>query len=65
MEERPATASEVADFLGVTPAALAQLRYTGKGPRFIKISGRGVRYRWSDVREWLDSQTFARTGGVK
>lgn len=47
---------------GTTEAALAQQRYMGNGPKFIKISGRAVRYRRSDVNAWLDSQTRQRTG---
>jgi len=36
-----------------TTAALAQDRYKGTGPKFIKRGSR-VLYRWSDVLEWLD-----------
>lgn len=30
-------------------------RMRGCGPKFIRLSGRCVRYRWSDVATWLDS----------
>lgn len=53
---------EVADHIGYTVAGLAQMRYMGTGPKFIKITGRAVRYRWADVEAWLDSQTQTRTG---
>lgn len=43
-------------------AALAQMRYTGTGPVFIKITGRQVRYRRSDVEAWLESKKRTRTG---
>jgi predicted DNA-binding transcriptional regulator AlpA len=46
---------------GKSLAALAQWRYQGLGPRFIKL-GRNVRYRVSDVEAWLDQQTVQRTG---
>ncbi|UKA59199.1 helix-turn-helix transcriptional regulator [Arthrobacter sp. FW306-2-2C-D06B] len=54
-------AQALADWLGVTPGALAQMRYLGKGPKFIKLGGRSVRYRVSDVNEWLDAQTRQQT----
>jgi hypothetical protein len=41
-------------------AALAQDRYKGTGPKFIKRGSR-VLYRWPDVLEWLDRNTFQRT----
>jgi excisionase family DNA binding protein len=40
-------------FLGVPVGTLANWRYQGKGPRFVKV-GRHVRYRRSDVEAWLE-----------
>ena len=57
-----ATTSQVAEELHTTVAALAQMRYMGTGPKFIKC-GRKVLYRWSDVQDWLDSNTQVRTDG--
>jgi hypothetical protein len=55
-----ATPIEVAEYLHTTTAALAQDRYKGTGPKFIKRGSR-VLYRWSDVLEWLDCNTIQRT----
>lgn len=55
-----ATPAEVAEYFHTTTAALAQDRYKGTGPKFIKRGSR-VLYRWSDVLEWLDRNTFQRT----
>lgn len=52
---------EVAPKLGTTVAGLAQMRYRGTGPKFIKIGNRRVIYRWSDVREYLDANVMHRT----
>lgn len=52
---------EVAAALGTTEAGLAQMRYRGTGPRYVKVGGRRVMYRWSDVREYLDANTMIRT----
>jgi predicted DNA-binding transcriptional regulator AlpA len=62
MEKALATATDVAQHLGYSPEGLAQMRYRGTGPKFIKLGGRAVRYRWSDVEAWLDRQTMERTG---
>jgi predicted DNA-binding transcriptional regulator AlpA len=60
-----ATPDEFCAFAGITPAHAAQLRYTGAGPKFVKISGRQIRYRWSDIENWVDSQTRSRTDGAR
>jgi predicted DNA-binding transcriptional regulator AlpA len=38
-------------------------RLLGRGPRFIKVGGRSVRYRLADVEAWLAGQTV--TPGTK
>ncbi len=45
-----ATPAEVAEYLRTTTAALAQDRYKGTGPKFIKRGSR-ILYRWSVVLE--------------
>lgn len=44
---------QLADFLGVPLATVYAWRYRGDGPRASKI-GRHVRFRRSDVDQWLD-----------
>jgi len=51
----------IADLLGTTPQNLAQLRYRGTGPKFIKLGHRAVRYRWSDVEAWIESNTLTQS----
>lgn len=55
------TPDEVAPALKTTLMGLAQMRYRGTGPKFIKRGSR-VLYRWSDVSAYLDGQTRERTG---
>lgn len=51
-----ANSREVAEYLGTTESQLARLRYFGQGPAYIRTpGGRTIRYRWSDVDEWLDA----------
>ncbi len=44
---------EVARRLSIPKTTLYGWRYKGTGPRSHRV-GRHVRYRWSDVLEWLD-----------
>jgi hypothetical protein len=55
-----ATPAQVAPVLDTTLAGLAQMRYRGTGPKFVK-RGKRVLYRWSDVRAYLDANTVQRT----
>jgi hypothetical protein len=52
------TPQQVADYRGTTVAVLAQERHKGAGPRFIR-DGRRIRYRASDIRDYLDANTEA------
>ncbi|MFE3441661.1 helix-turn-helix transcriptional regulator [Nocardia sp. NPDC059180] len=54
-------AAEVAPMLRTTPQGLAQLRYLGKGPKFIKRGAR-VLYRRSDIEDYLTANTRTSTG---
>jgi hypothetical protein len=51
---------QVAEVLNTSLAGLAQMRFRGTGPKFIK-AGKKVLYRWSDVRSYLDANTCQRT----
>lgn len=42
----------VSDLIGVPVATLAQWRYLGKGPAYLRL-GRHCRYRLQDVEAWL------------
>lgn len=48
--------AEVATYLGNTEKTLANWRWIGIGPPYLKIEGGAVRYRWSDVEKWLTAQ---------
>ncbi len=56
-----ATPTQVAEALNTSLMGLAQMRYRGTGPKFIKRGSR-VLYRWSDVSDYLDGHTRERTG---
>lgn len=65
MAEETATPREVAQYLHTSEAGLAQMRYRGVGPKFIRVAARKVIYRWSDVYAYLDANTCQRTDDPK
>lgn len=60
MTERLLRPDEVAQWMGTTTDRLAQARYKGTGPRFIKL-GRSVFYAEAHLEEWVASNTHQRT----
>lgn len=56
-----ATAAEFSEFAKITEGHAAQMRYAGTGPKFIKLTGKQVRYRWSDIEAWLEERTRTST----
>lgn len=52
--EKYLSADEVCEHLpGITPNLLAQMRFRGDGPPFLKPTPKTVLYRMSAVEEWL------------
>ena len=49
MAKEALTTEEAAEFLGCSVSHLAHLRMQGRGPRFIKISKKTVRYLRDDL----------------
>ncbi len=61
MISKLATPAEVAEALHTTPASLAQMRYRGDGPKFVRVGRRRVLYRWSDIEEFIANSLHTRT----
>lgn len=54
--EKLLSPQDVCDIVpGMTVPGLAQLRFLGTGPKFIKPTPRKVVYRLSDVEAWLEA----------
>ena len=62
MEEEFVQAAVVSDMTGMSTGALAQLRYTGGGPRFYKPTPKTVLYKRSEVIAWVEASAQTRTG---
>jgi excisionase family DNA binding protein len=58
------TPDQLAERLHTGKNTLAQWRYHGTGPQYVKV-GRKVHYRASDVEAWLDAQTRQHTGATQ
>lgn len=50
---------------GMTRGNLAQLRFTGKGPKFYKPTPRTVLYKKSEVLAWVESTATTTTASVR
>jgi len=60
------TTIQLAELLNISPKSLTNSRSSGVGIviPFLKIGG-SVRYRKSDVEEFIERQTYTSTGGIK
>lgn len=50
------TETEAAQYLSLTKRALQAWRCQGRGPRFVKVSARAIRYRLSDLETWVEGR---------
>ena len=64
MSQNLLTTSEAAEFLGVSKAFLERDRWAGARVQFIKIGSRAVRYRLSDLEEYIEQQIRHSTSEV-
>ena len=52
--DRLLNTKEAAEYLGLSPYTLERWRYLGKGPRFIRVGSKSVRYRQTDLDAFLE-----------
>jgi len=52
--------AEAARFLGFTKGTLQTITWRGTGPKPTYVGSRGVRFRMSDLEQWLDECAKAR-----
>ena len=55
------TENQTSQLLNYSPRTLAAWRYRGGGPPFVRVSGKSVRYRRADLRNWIERRTIAST----
>lgn len=54
----------LSETIGIPIGTLAFWRHAGRGPKFLRLSGRVIRYRKTDVAEWLSESVQETTGGA-
>lgn len=59
MDEPFIQAKEAGAIVGLSPAALAALRYQGEGPVYYRPTPRTVLYRRSDMIAWVEASAQA------
>jgi hypothetical protein len=52
---------EAAAFLNLTARALQNWRYLGRGPRFVRISRKAIRYRLCDLQAFVEEHLRSST----
>jgi predicted DNA-binding transcriptional regulator AlpA len=52
---------QVSDNLKLSVRTLQAWRMSGKGPRFVRVSGRSIRYRKQDILDWVESRLVSST----
>jgi hypothetical protein len=57
MDDRLLTPDELAEKLRVSPRTLTQWRYLRKGPTWIRVGHRSVRYPIRSLEEWLSARS--------
>ena len=62
--ERLLTPIQAADFLSLTPRWLEMKRYHGDGPPFVRVSARCIRYRLSDIEDWVSCRIRTSTSDL-
>lgn len=55
------TETQAAQVLSLSIRTLQAWRLKGSGPRFVRLSGRAVRYRNSDLAAFIEARTVAST----
>ena len=53
--------ADAAEFLKVSVRTLQGWRCSGDGPKFVRVSGRMIRYRRQDLLDWIASRTVSST----
>lgn len=52
---------ETAEFLGVSRRTLQGWRSNQTGPRWVRINTKSIRYRQSDLTDWIERRTVTPT----
>ncbi len=54
---------QVSQRTGFALQTLRNWRFQGIGPRYAKVNGRAIRYKWADVVDYLERHTIQTENG--
>lgn len=54
---------EVCELIGVKPSTLQKMRHRKKGPPYVRLGHRTVRYPESELKRWLEERGAGRGNG--
>jgi excisionase family DNA binding protein len=63
MSDEFLTTPELSERINVPVATLHAWAFNGTGPTYYRL-GRGRRYRWSDVEQWLETRRRSSSAGT-
>ena len=55
------TTAQLAVELGLHPFTLCNWRVQGRGPAYVQMCGKAIRYRRQDITAWLEAQVRTST----
>ena len=53
--------NKAAKYLGLTPRTMQQWRWSGSGTRYVRVSGRCIRYRPEDLDAFVQTRIVSST----
>jgi len=54
--------AEAAEYLGVSVSQMAQWRFNGRGPKYVALSPRKIRYTRAAIEEFVEASKRTHTG---
>lgn len=59
MTKKLLTDIEAAEYLGISPGTLRNWRSHNRGPRYIRLGSRAIRYAFDDLDQHIDENAVA------
>ena len=57
------TESEAAEYLGISKKTLQRWRFGRRGPNYVRVAGKLIRYHQAILDAWMDQQTIKHENG--
>jgi len=65
LPDRLLSVEDAAEFLGVTPRQLRQMRRRGDGPPYARLGHKSIGYALAALRKWISSRTVGNTAEAR